>query len=261
MIIALAIIGCLVGFLSGLLGIGGGIIIVPALNIYFHNRIYFNFNHLMHITVATSLTIIFFTAIITSFFYSKNEKINWSVFKTLCPGLVVGSVLGSYFSQWLHGEIYHQLFGGFLALIAIKVLFFSNSKSDTEQQIQLHPIFAVYAIFIGFISSILGISGGIIMTPLFFHLRMQTLYAIGTATVCTIPIVLSSSIVMMLLPSPEQVSGLIGYVYWPAVISICIFSMLLSPIGGKLAKILPDNILKRLLGILLIVSSIKMISL
>lgn len=259
MILALAVIGCLVGFLSGLLGIGGGIIIVPALNIYFHNHLYFELKHLMNITVATSLTIIFFTAIITSLFYSKNEKINWNIVKNMSPGLMIGSILGSYMSQWIHGEIYHKLFGGFLMLIALKVLFFSHSTTFSEQQVEQRPIYRIYAVFIGFISSILGISGGIIMTPLFFHLRMQTLYAIGTATFCTLPIVFSSSLVMMSLQRPENVPGLIGYVYWPAVLSIAIFSMLLSPVGGKLAKILPERNLKMLLGLLLLISAVKMI--
>lgn len=261
MIIALAIIGCLVGLLSGLLGIGGGIIIVPALNIYFQNKTFFEMQHLMHISVATSITIVFLTALRTSYFYAKQHKINWDIFKTMCPGLALGGLAGSYCTQWIEGTYYHQLFGIFLFLVAIKVFFLSNQSPHPNHEIKVPIALRFIAILIGLISSVLGISGGIILTPLFFHYRLHTLSAIGTATICTLPIVFTSTIVLNLLPAPENIHGLIGFVYWPAVISIAIFSMLLSPIGGNLAKILPEKTLKILLGLLLIVSAGKMISL
>jgi uncharacterized membrane protein YfcA len=261
MIIALAIIGCLVGLLSGLLGIGGGIIIVPALNIYFQNKAYFDTQHLMHISVATSITIVLFTALMTSFFYAKQHKINWDIFKAMCPGLALGGFTGSYCSRWIEGAYYHQLFGIFLLVIAIKVFFFSSQSPHPDHKIHVPFTLRFLAILIGLISSVLGISGGIILTPLFFHYRLHTLSAIGTATICTLPIVFTSSIVLNLLHAPEHIPGLIGYVYWPAVFSIAIFSMLLSPVGGKLSKILPEKTLKILLGLLLIVSAGKMLTL
>jgi uncharacterized protein len=261
MIIALAIIGCLVGLLSGLLGIGGGIIIVPTLNIYFKNKSTFAIQHLMHISVATSITIVLFTALMTSYFYTKNHKINWDIVKAMWPGLILGGLAGSYVSQWINSGYYHQLFGVFLLLIAVKVFFFSNQSPHPDHHFQIPVALRLFAIPIGFISSILGISGGIILTPLFFHYRLHTLSAIGTATLCTLPIVFTGSIVLNLLHSPEDMPGLIGYVYWPAVFSIAIFSMLLSPVGGKLAKILPEKTLKIILGLLLMVSAGKMLCL
>lgn len=253
--IVLCILGMCVGLVSGLLGLGGGILIVPVLK-YYLEHIGVSPALSMHVAVATSLAVIIFTSAATSLVYAKQNRLSWPLFVRFLPGVIIGVLLGTQIAKHLQGAIYSKSFAILLIILGGKILFAGNPSPHPRS----NHFLVFFAIVSGILSSIFGIGGGGIMTPFFLYLGLDMLTAIGTSTLLIIPIAAISTLLFGLSETPSHVlPGMTGFIYWPAVAYIALASMLFVPIGAKIATAVAPQNLKYIFVSLLILIAIKML--
>lgn len=254
-----ALIGICAGFLGGLLGIGGGIVVVPSLLLTFA---YFgpSTQYAMQVAIGTSLGAMVFTAISSGWSHYLKGGIYWHYFLPLAPGIIVGAILGGWVADSLPSKILSQIFGVSLFLIGIYFLSSLEQKEQETQGNNLPPfILGVMGIGIGAFSSILGIGGGIMTVPLLVHFRTPLRNAISTSAALGFCIALFGAISFLSFGLlHESCSKCLGYLYVPAFIVIGIASSAAAPYGAKWVYILPTAVLRKIFGLFLIAVGIWM---
>jgi uncharacterized membrane protein YfcA len=251
--------GVFAGFLAGLLGIGGGMIIVPALILSFHWQ-GLTPEVSTHLAVGTSLASIVLTA--TSSIRTHHQKggVDWSVLKRFVPALMLGALLGAQIAHQLPARILQLVIGVFALWTGWQML--KAQKPDVIQQPLPTgaPLFAAGGV-IGVASAIFGIGGGSLMVPYLCHHGVRIQRAVGTAAAAGFPIALAGSAGFVIsgwglnaLPS-----GATGYVYWPALLGIALTSLIFAHFGASTAHKLPAAKLKRAFGIVLVLVGIRFV--
>jgi uncharacterized membrane protein YfcA len=254
------LIGLLAGFLAGLLGIGGGTILVPGLlAIFSHAHIPGQLQ--MHMAISTALTSIIFTSLIAVYHQQRSFSINWLLFRQLVPGMIVGIVMGASLTLLLSTQTLKLLFSLFLFLVAFKLLFHKSQVIKKEVVVLTNLKKWLIGFFIGITSGMLGLSGGAIAVPVFLRLGLSTHHAIATSSACVLLLAIMGAIVFTLtgLHANNLPSGSVGFVYWPAVLGISIGSVLVVPLGTRLAKRTSGNILRRFFALFLFVLGISLL--
>ncbi|BCS90120.1 sulfite exporter TauE/SafE family protein [Pseudodesulfovibrio sediminis] len=252
------VLGAFAGVLAGLLGIGGGLVIVPMLNIAFELQD-FPMEHIQHIALGTSMATIIFTSLSSMRAHHKRGAINYSAFWRLTPGIIVGTYLGAWVAALLPTGFLKAFFGFFLYYVATQMLLGLKPTSSRDLPGNIGIFGAGNGI--GIFSALVGIGGGTLTVP-FLSWCNQTMHtAIATAAAVGLPIALSGTAGYLInglgiegIPGPH-----IGYIYLPAFFGIIATSMLTAPFGAKLAHSLPVEKLKKIFAILLIVVGTKML--
>ncbi len=251
-------LGALAGVLAGLLGIGGGLVIVPMLNIAFELQ-HFPDVHIQHVALGTSMATIIFTSLSSMRAHHQRGAINYSAFWRLAPGIITGTYLGSWIASILSTMVLKVLFGVFLYYVATKML----TGKKTESSRDLPGKVGIFAAGngIGIFSALVGIGGGTLTVPFLSWCNMTMHAAIATAAAVGLPIALAGTAGYIInglgvegIPGPH-----IGYVYLPAFLGIIVMSVLTAPLGAKLAHSLPVAKLKRIFAILLFIVGTKML--
>lgn len=249
-----ACIGVVSGFLAGLLGIGGGVVAVPAL-FFFMGYFGAEHAHLMHVTIATSLASMIFSALSSVISHNKRKTINWSMARNMLLGLIIGSAFGAYIAQLLSSVVLARIFGAFLALLSIR-FFIPESKNEESAGFQKPHFF--YSTSLGFaISStaaLLGLGGGLFTVPVLRACKMRLKNAIGTSAAVSFLITLIGSISYFLLGLNKLSDGdsAFGFIYLPAFIMISICSFLCAPLGVKAIHTMQPKILQNVFGCVLL---------
>ena len=182
-IIIYLILGLSSGILAGLLGIGGGIILVPSLYFLF-KYLDMSFIHPMHQSIGTSIAIILIASLASMYLYQKRNAIFWPIFKDLTPSLIVGSIVGVIINNILPGKIVGIVFAVFAFLFGLYFLFIKKIHQNTKppKKYQLY----LGGLIIGVLATLLGIGGGVIAIPFFIMLfRCPNYCLIGNASVAT----------------------------------------------------------------------------
>jgi uncharacterized membrane protein YfcA len=250
------LIGLLAGTLSGLLGIGGGIIIIPCLVMVFQ-QLDFPPLLIIHLAMATSLASIVFTSAATSFYQYQRKAIQWEIWKQLLPGLLVGVVLGVIASDAMHAQYLHQGFSILLLLIALKM---GIGKIHGPFQSVSGKVYLLCGVVVGALSGLFGLGGGVLLVPLLQYFSVPIKLATATSSACLWPTVVLGSILQVIVGWGEESLPIqtLGYVYWPAAVTIGIASMLSTKFSVGLAHALPKRWLERLFAIVLVVVALKM---
>lgn len=249
-------LGAIAGFISGLLGIGGGMIVVPALLMIF-KLLNFPFENMMQMAIGTSLTAMIFTA--GSSAWAHHKTVNWYIFKALIPGIFLGSILGAMIAHILPTEILQVIFGIFLCVLGTYFLLTAKIK---EVEATIKPdyfIIHLMGLMIGSISSILGIGGGIITVPMLLMLGTSMQNAISTSATTGFLIATVGALSFLFLGLTEESNGTIGYVYIPAFVVIGLTAAIMAPLGAKYSYSTSTVVLKRIFGIYQIVIGILMV--
>lgn len=257
------IVGIFAGLFSGMLGIGGGIIVVPALIFIFKNTIFFTNDLIIHIAVATSLATMIFTTSSSAFAYNKRSLINWKIFGKFFPGLCCGLFFGSLISIYISSDKLIISFALFLATIAIYLFFYKkNAISSNELSLENKKSFLIlFSIIIGFLASTFGIGGGILIVPFFLSIGMNIRNASGTSSICAVPIAILGTILFTIIGWNEvNKPGAFGFIYWPAALIISCTSMLAAPLGVRIAGCCNPLILQRIFSVILIITAINLFS-
>jgi hypothetical protein len=255
---AYLLLGVIAGLVGGLLGLGGGILIVPALLFLFMWQ-GMPADILMHLAVATSLFTIVFTSISSSYAHHKHQAVLWSQVFLLTPGIIVGAVFGAFIADYISSDILRRLFGIFEILVACQIGF--SVKPSAQRSLPGRNGMLIAGGGIGTLSTILGIGGGTLTVPFLIWCHVDVRKAVASSSACGFPIALAGTLAMIFtgLDSTSLPENTIGYVYWPAAILILITSVLFAPVGAKLAHSIPVDALKRVFAIVLACVGLRML--
>ncbi|MGB3724614.1 MAG: sulfite exporter TauE/SafE family protein [Glaciecola sp.] len=251
-------LGAIVGVLAGLLGIGGGLIIVPALVYMLQQLVGIGVEDGMPIAIATSLSTVIFTGLSSAKSHYKLGNIDANIVAVCAIGIAIGASLGGFFATVISGVILQQIFAGLVILIAFQMIFGRNSVSKNSLG---KPALAGIGVGSGFISALMGIGGGAILVPILVWFQINIKKAIGCAALCGVVIASFGSISFIIMGwnKPYLPEYSLGYVYLPATLGIVITSMLTAPIGAKLTAKLDTKKLKRIFAVFLVLVSIRLI--
>lgn len=252
------VLGIFAGLMAGLLGLGGGLIIVPAL-IFIFARQGFDSNYLTQMAVASSLASVIFTSLSAIRTHNKGGMIQWPIFRWLSVGIVFGAVAGAYLATGLKGEYLQALFGIFAISIAAQMIFGRRPKPG--RGVPKAVVLNAAGIFIGLISAVFGIGGGSLTVPLLTWFNIDMKKVVATSAACTLPIAIFG--VLGFISSGWHLTdlpdGSTAYVYWPAVIGISLTSIVSAHFGAKLAHRLPSDLLKKLFAAFLFMMGLRFI--
>lgn len=251
LIASLVVLGCCTGFLAGLLGVGGGMMLVPFMTIIF-TSIGFPIEAVVHMAIATSMATILFTSLSSVRAHHKHGAVRWNIVLGLAPGILIGGLIGSgaVFSALKTGylSLFFAVFVGFSALQMLR-----NTKPVATRQLPGTPGMLGAGSVIGFISSLVGAGGGFISVPFMTWCNVAIHSAVATSAALGFPIAMAS--VIGYIWSGWQQSGLpagsFGYIYLPALASVAAASVVTAPIGAKLAHSLNVAQLKKAFALLL----------
>ncbi len=241
--------GACAGALSGLFGIGGGVIVIPALAwIFAHEG--FAPDNVMHMAVATSLAVMIMTTLSGVIAHHRQQTVRWDFFSGMWLLLIIGSVLGVALARFLPAATLRLFFAAFLCYVGLR-LFLSKYAAQQRAVSPAACSLRFISLLTGTLAGILGISGGVVLGPFFLRHGFSVAEAAGTSIICGFLIALSAtaSFWLMGLHLPHGVS----YLYWPAFFSVAVASVIAAPLGARLGKIVPREMSRCVFAILLFV--------
>ena len=250
--------GAVAGFMAGLLGIGGGLVIVPALAILFA-RSGFSAESVMHYAVGSSLATIIPTSISSLLAHQRRASVHWRVVRLMIPGILLGALASAWLAEQMSSTTLALVFGVFVLVVAVQFLF--GAKPAAHRQLPGAVGLGITGSLIGLLSGLLGIGGGTLTVPFLLWNRVDIRLAVGTAASIGLPIALAGTLGFMLsgLHAAAQPGFNTGFIYWPAVAAVVVASVSAAPLGARLAHYLPRTTLQRLFALLLLIIGMKMI--
>lgn len=252
-IVTLLVLGAAMGYVAGLLGVGGGMMLAPILAMLL--GLYgMPDDIIIHAAIATAMATILFTSISSVRAHQARSNIQWSIVWSMAPGLIVGGLLvgGALFAMlktaWLA-----LFFSLFVAYNAIKML--KAQPPGVQNAVMPGPVgtFAVGA-GIGALSGLVGAGGAFLSVPFMTRSGVSIHRAIGTSAALGFPIALASCLgyIYSGWSLGNVFPGLYGYIYWPALLLFVSTSMLTAPMGARMSARLPVPVLKRIFACLLL---------
>jgi uncharacterized membrane protein YfcA len=252
------LLGSVVGVFAGLLGIGGGLIIVPAFLFMAQRLLGIEIEHGMPMAIATSLSTVIFTGLSSARTHLKLGNIDTHVVTYCAVGIAIGACLGAFFASKISGLLLQRIFAGLVIIIALQMIFGRNRVSNSKLS---KPVLSGIGLGTGFICALMGIGGGALLVPILVWFQINIKKAIGCAALCGVIIATFGTISFIYTgyKQPYLPQYAFGYVYLPATLGIVITSMFTARIGAKLTAKLDTKKLKRIFAIFLVVVSIRMI--
>lgn len=256
-------IGMIAGLMAGLLGLGGGLIVVPILTITLKIAGVPS-DMIMKMAVATSFATICFTSMSSVYAHHKRGSVLWSLLIKLLPGLLIGVFVAGLFAKYFSNLFLSYFFAAFV-LFSIINLLLSKKGNKSDEVAQKPEDSAVklsgWGLGIGGISALVGVGGGAMMVPLLNHLGYEMKKAVGTSSAAGFPIALAGTIngIWHGLGHSSLPEYSFGFIYLPALAGIAVTSMLFAPIGAKIAHKLPQPLLKRVFAFYLMIIFVQMV--
>ncbi|MDW7773332.1 MAG: sulfite exporter TauE/SafE family protein [Desulfobulbaceae bacterium] len=251
--------GAVAGILAGLMGIGGGLVIVPML-VYCFSLQDIDQAHIMHLALGTSLASIIFTSVSSFMAHHRRRAVHWDIVRQIVPGIIAGTLAGAYLASLLSTDVLQGIFGLFLYYVALQM--FLNRKPQASRTLPGTTGMLGAGGLIGVVSSLLGIGGGTLSVPFMMWCNITVHHAIGTASAIGFPIAVAGTAGYIL--TGLQTAGLpaftVGYVSLPALLGIVSASILTAPLGARLAHWLPVAQLKRIFAVLLLLVGSTMLA-
>lgn len=264
LILMLFALGACAGLMAGLLGVGGGIVLVPGLfYIFSFLQADFGFDaaHIMHVAVGTSLAIIVPTGSSSARSHCRKGGVDLSCVRVLALGIVLGVVIAMFFAQAVSGEILRIIFAFFLIIVAILMMFGRSRFEVMVSDVVFKKPQAIFAGgIIGCVSSLIGIGGATMSVPYMLMKGMPMRRAVGTASflglVISIPAAIGFIIIGWAVPNlPPMSLGYVNILAWLCVVSISVFC---APIGANLAHRISVRRLQLFFAVFMILVSMKM---
>ena len=251
-------LGALAGTMAGLFGIGGGLVIVPALIVSFEWQ-GFSADVSAHMAVGTSLATIVFTSVSSIRSHHQHRSVRWDLFRPMTAGIVGGAVLGAWTVAFMSGDFLQMIIGVFAIVIGIRMLLAANPKPGRSVPGRVGLGFAGSGI--GWASSIFGIGGGTLTVPYLSRCNVRMQQAVGTSAACGLPIALAGAAGNMWTGwgHPDLPDYSLGYVYLPALTGVILTSILFARFGANLAHRLDAKLLKRIFAVVLLIVGLRFI--
>ena len=257
-IIIYMLVGITAGFMAGLLGTGGGVIIVPGL-LFGLLELGLNDDVALHIALGTSLASIFFTASSSMKTHHERGYVRWDIFKQIIVGILVGTFVGTQTVGYLPSKPLKWIFILFLLTIAIQILL--DLRPKPTRKLPGVQGMTVAGLGIGFLSSFIGTGGASLSVPFMGACNVPAREVIGTSSAIGLPIALAGAVGNMVSGwgNPHLPFGSIGYVYLPALFFIVICSIPMARIGAKVAHRLSVSILKKIFAFTIVFIALQML--
>jgi uncharacterized membrane protein YfcA len=254
-----ALIGIFAGSMSGAIGIGGGIIIVPGLVFVFQLNQVIPEHLSMHVAAGTSLAVIIFTSLFSVRAHYKIGGILWPVFYRLWPGLALGVISGVLIADAIPTAWLKIIFGLFLIFVAVKML--TNVHASSTPKIPGFWTNGIISYVIGMLSGLLGVGGGVLIVPYLTYCGIAARQIVGVSNLCTFVVGVVGTIAFMIAGQNDManIAYSTGYIYWPAVLLVGVPSTLMAPFGAKLSYIVPIHYLTYGFIVMLLLTAIKML--
>ncbi len=251
-------LGAFAGVMAGMLGVGGGLIIVPVLAWIF-GRQSVSDALIMHLAIGTSLASIVITSISSIRAHHQRGAVLWPAFWRLTPGIVIGAWLGAAVADLLSSAALTKIFAVFVLMVAAQMAF--GAKPAPQRELPKPTGMAATGVVIGMVSAIVGIGGGSLTVPFLSWCNTPIRQAVATSAACGLPIALAGALGFIVtgLNAPHLPAWSLGYVYGPALVGVAFASMLTAPLGAKLAHTLPTNSLKKVFAVFLAAVGSKML--
>ena len=246
------------GFLAGLLGIGGGMILVPFMILVF-NHLHFDQSIIVHMAIASGMATILFTTTSAIWAHHKHGSIDWSLVKSFSPGLVIGSLVGgSEIFEALNTSWLSLFFAIFIVYSSIQMIINKKPKPGRELPGSL-GLFS-FGTFAGALSSLVGAGGAFVTVPFMLWCNVKPHVAMASSSGLGFPIAVAATIGYMFgsWGNPNLPPGSLGFIYLPAVACIVAVSIFTAPLGAKMARKLNVAQLKRIFGVMLIFLAVFM---
>ena len=252
------LMGLFVGFFAGLLGIGGGLILV-TLMVYMFTVQGFPADRLLHLALGTSIASIVFTSISSLRAHHKHGAVRWDILRSAIPGLVLGTLFGTFVADQLKSKYLAIFFVIFVYYSAVQM--FANVKPKPTRQLPGKIGMTVVAIIVGIVSSLVGVGGGVMTIPLMSLCNVPMRQTIGTSAALGLPIAIAGTVgfVVTGLGKDHLPPLSVGYVYLPALVGIVIGTFVTVPWGAKAAHTLPVTTLKKIFAVILFILATKML--
>lgn len=252
------LLGAIAGVMAGLLGIGGGLVIVPALTWFFDSQGVAP-EILLHKAIATSLAVIAVSSLASTYAHHLRGTIQWRLFTRLAPSLSLGALLGAWLAESLSSDTLRICFSVFEIAIALYLGFDKNPSAQRKLPGTLG--LSVIGATVGVISALVGVGGGTLIVPLFLLCNVPVRDAISTSAALAFPIALSGSLGFLFFGAVSATADVAhsSYIDWQAFAFITLASILFVPLGARLAHALPTATLKKAFAVLLAVIGLLML--
>lgn len=248
--------GAVAGTLAGLLGIGGGIVIVPIITLLFESQ---GVAHGLAIKMAlgTSLATIVVTAVSSIYTHHRRGAVEWGLFRIMTPGVLTGSLMGAWLADLIPGDLLYVAFILFMFAVALQM---ALSRVTPHADLPGTAGLVSVSAGVGVVSALMGIGGGSLNVPFLSYCGVPVKRAIATAAAVGLPLAASATLGYMLagLDQEGRPPASLGYINFPAFGGVVAASLLFAPLGATLAHKLPDLLLRRLFAIFLFVLACRM---
>jgi uncharacterized membrane protein YfcA len=258
-VVGLLATGVVSGIAAGLLGIGGGAVIVPALS----NALLlmgYDSEIVQHVAVGTSLAIIIPTGIMSARSHHKRGSVDMNVFKLWVPFIVVGTFVGGLMAGLFSANMLRIVFAVMAFLIAANIIFGLQTKVMGHLK-GSSPTHRISAFVVGYISSLMGIGGGSLTVPTLVAFGDTMHKAVGTSAAIGVAIALSGTAGFLIsgwgVPNLPPLS--IGYINIVALVLVGVLAAVFAPMGAALAHKLDQKTLKRVFAVFLVLVGLNML--
>lgn len=268
-LIILIITGLTAGVLAGMLGIGGGLVIVPIVTLILIEQGLLT-GDAVHIAVATSIASILLTAIGSLSAHHRRGAVRWRFLLRYAPWIALGAWSASFSVAWLT-----RLYNGRLLIVAFVIFAVFTAfrlwrkRTALKSALSEELIFnwhkdGLIGIIVGHVSAVLGTGGGSINAPYFNARGMRMSTSVGTAAACGYPLALAGTLgfALQTLSLPESFAGstrLLGSIDWHAALIIGSCGLLTAPLGARIAHALPEAMLRKVFAVVLLVLAARML--
>ena len=252
LILELLVIGLCTGFLAGLLGIGGGMLMVPFLTFILTTK-GFPAEYTVKMAVATSLATICLTSLSSVRAHHQRGAVLWPIVRVLAPGIVLGSIVGAQFAAALPGKLLGILFAIFVAFSATQM--FIDRKPKPSRTLPGRVGTFSMGWVIGMLSALVGAGGAFVSVPFMTWCNVKIHDAVGTSSALGFPIALAGTLGYIWAGQnlPSMPPGSIGFLYLPGLVIISLASVCTAPLGARTAHRMDIRPLKKVFALILYV--------
>jgi uncharacterized protein len=249
-VVELLLLGSITGFLAGLLGIGGGMLMVPFMTLLLSAK-GMPPELIIKMAIATSLATICFTSIASVRAHHARRAVIWPIVRRLAPGIVVGSMLGAQIAKALPAPVLSLLFGGFVGFSATQMLL--DRKPRATRQLPPTPGMLAAGGLVGLLSSLAGAGGAFVSVPFMTWCNVKIHNAVATSAALGFPIAAAGTLGYIIAgwSLPDMPPGALGFLYLPALLTISAASVITAPLGAHAAHALDRRRLQRVFAVLL----------
>jgi uncharacterized membrane protein YfcA len=251
-VIMFLILGATVGFAAGLLGIGGGLLLVPFIMLMLGTK-GFPQELALHMAIATSLATIMFTSISSVRAHHKRGAVSWHIVKLLVPGILIGSWIGPWIGNQMPSAALAMFFGGFVVLSATQMLI--DKKPAAARELPKAPGMLGAGGVIGVLAGLVGAGGAFVSVPFMTWCNVRIHNAVATSAALGFPIAVAATLsnIYYGMNMSGLPSGSLGFIYLPALLVISLASVATAPLGAKAAHSMEVKSLRKVFAITLYV--------